>query len=240
LSVVDKGLSKFIPSQVHDAHRSFAAYTWEIAALSYMVAIWLAVIAGLVLGFSISFHAGVAGLFLASPLLYVGAPVTVVVLTLIARLHGPQTNEMGRQLLDAALTLFFALGVLSVVIGIIGAFDAFTDNGFAVVVDDLLLHLADVAIGIVAIVWALGEIVALRNLSSSDADGEPGAGSSVAPATVPYPPAPPATPTYAPPAPPTAVLPTVPPPVPPGPARAEGEPQEHLDPEGQVPEGQGS
>ncbi len=243
--MVDKGLSKFIPSQVHDAHRPFAAYTWEIAALSYMVAIWLAVIAGLVLGFSISFHAGVAGLFLASPLLYVGAPVTVVVLTLIARLHGPQTNELGRQLLDAALTLFFALGVLSIVIGIIGAFDAFTDNGFAVVVDDLLLHLADVAIGIVAIVWALGEIVALRNLSSIDADKEPAAGSSFAPAPVPNPPAPsppapPATPAYAPPAPPTAILPTVPPPLPPGPDGAEDQPQENLDPEGQVPEGQGS
>jgi hypothetical protein len=214
--MVDKGLSRFIPTQVQDTHRSFAAYAWELAALSYMVAVWLAVIAGLVLGFSISFHAGVSGLFLDSPLLYVGAPVTVVILTLVARLHGPQTSELGRQLLDAALTLFFALGVLSILIGVIGFFDAFTDSGVALIVDDLLLHLADVAIGVVAIVWALGEIVALRSSSPIETEKEP-PGGPPAVATSAYPAAAPATPPYAPPAPPTTTLPVVPPPAAPGP-----------------------
>ncbi len=56
--MVDKGLSRFIPGEVHEAHRPVAASTWELAALSYVVAIWLSVIGSLVLGFSISFHAG--------------------------------------------------------------------------------------------------------------------------------------------------------------------------------------
>lgn len=106
----DNGLSRFIPSQVHEAHRPLLSCGWEMAALSYMVAVWLGVIGSLVLGFSISFHAGVAGLFLGSSLLYIGAPLSVVALTLVARLHGPHATRLGRELLDAALTLFFLLG----------------------------------------------------------------------------------------------------------------------------------
>ncbi len=127
-------------------------------------------------------------------------------------------------MLDAALTLFVALGLLSVVIGIIGFFAAFTDTGFGVLVDDLFLHLADIAIGVLAIVWALGEIATLK--SAAPGAGEPG--------TVEAGQAPPLTPPagswtsspttmrpYAPPpAPPTTTLPTVPPPTMPPPVGA--------------------
>jgi len=162
--MVDKGMSRLIPNQVHQAHRPFASSGWEVAAVAYIVAIWLSVIGSLILGFSISFHAGVEGLFLGSPLLFIGAPLTIVVLTLVARLHGPQANELGRRLMDIALTLFFLLGVLSTVIGVIGFFAAFGDTGFGPVVDDMFSHLADIALGAVAIVWSLGEIGALGNL----------------------------------------------------------------------------
>ena len=73
--MVDKGLSRFIPGEVHEAHRPVAASAWEVA------------VAGVrggnlverhrlarVLGFSISFHAGWAGPFLGGPLLFVGSP----------------------------------------------------------------------------------------------------------------------------------------------------------------------
>jgi hypothetical protein len=220
--MVDKGLSRFIPGEVHEAHRPVAASAWEVAALAYVVAIWLSVIGSLVLGFSISFHAGLGGPFLGGPLLFVGAAVSVVALTLVARLHAPQTNELGRQMLDAALTLFLALGLLSVVIGIIGFFAAFTDTGFGVLVDDLLLHLADIAIGVLAIVWALGEIANLK--SAAPGAGEPGtAEAGVAPPLTPpagsWTSSPTTMPPYAPPpAPPTTTLPTVPPPTGPPPA----------------------
>jgi hypothetical protein len=222
--MVDNGLSRFIPGQVHKAHRPVASSAWEVAALSYMVAVWLSVIGSLVLGFSISFHAGVGGLFLGNPLLFIGAAVSVVALTLVARIHGPQTNGLGRQILDAALTLFFVLGLLFVVIGIMGFFAAFTDSGFGVLVDDLFLHLADIAIGVLGAVWALGEIATLK--SSARSEGDPGAVDVGASAPVAQPAAaytpPPATmpPFGPPPAPPTTTLPTVPPPVPPGPPSA--------------------
>jgi hypothetical protein len=214
--MVDKGLSRFIPGEVHEAHRPVATSAWELAALSYAVAVWLSVIGSLVLGFSISFHAGLGGLFLGGPSLFVGAAVSVVALTLVARLHGPQTNERGRQMLDAALTLFFALGLLSVVIGIIGLFAAFTDTGFGVLVDDLFLHLADIAIGVLVIVWALGEIATLK--IAAPGAGEPGtveagAGPPLTPPAGSWTPGPTTVPPYAPPpAPPTTTLPTVPPP----------------------------
>ncbi|HTT90595.1 MAG TPA: hypothetical protein VMF65_13670 [Acidimicrobiales bacterium] len=223
--MVDKGLSRFIPSPVHEAHRPLLSCGWEMAALSYMVAVWLSFIGSLVLGFSISFHAGVSGLFLGSSLLFIGAPVTVVALTLVARLHGPNTDHLGRQLLDAALTLFFLLGALLIVIGIIGFFAAFTDSGIGTVVDDVLLHLADIAIGVLAVVWALGEIAALNHLPPLD-ETAPGSTVEEAEPVVAYP-RPPATtppvgaPPAPPPAPPTASLPTVPPPpAPPGPSNA--------------------
>jgi hypothetical protein len=213
--VEDKGLSRFIPSQVHEAHRPLLSCGWEMAALSYMVAVWLGVIGSLVLGFSISFHAGLSGLFVGGSLLYIGAPLSVVALTLVARLHGPDATRLGRDLLDGALTLFFLLGALLVVIGIIGFFAAFTDSGFGVLIDDLLLHLADIAIGILAIVWALGEIATLKSRPLPDLDAS---GSQSEPLVVTYsqPPAtaPPVVPPPPPPAPPTSALPTVPPPAP--------------------------
>ena len=161
--MVDKGLSRIIPTQVHHVHRPFVASGWEIVALSYMVAVWLSVIGSLVLGFSISFHTGVVGLFLGSPLLFIGVPVTVVALTLVARLHGPQATSPGpgKHFMDAAHLFFLLLGVLSVVIGIIGFFAAFTDTGIGSLIDDLFLHLADIAFGVLGIVWALGEIATL-------------------------------------------------------------------------------
>jgi hypothetical protein len=223
--MVDKGLSRFIPSQVHEAHRPLLSCGWEMAALSYMVAVWLSFIGSLVLGFSISFHAGVSGLFLGSSLLFIGAPVTVVALTLVARWHGPNTDHLGRQLLDAALTLFLLLGALLIVIGIIGFFAAFTDSGIGTIVDDLLLHLADIAIGVLAVVWALGEIAALNHLPALD-ETAPGSTVEEAEPVVAYP-RPPATtppvvpPPAPPPAPPTTSLPAVPPPpAPPGPSNA--------------------
>ncbi len=222
--MVDKGLSRIIPTQVHHVHRPFVASGWEIAALSYMVAVWLSVIGSLVLGFSISFHTGVVGLFLGSPLLFIGVPVTVVALTLVARLHGPQATGLGRQMMDAALTLFFLLGVLSVVIGIIGFFAAFTDTGIGSLIDDLFLHLADIAFGVLGIVWALGEIATLGNLPSNEvaqAEATVVPGPPVPPPAAPYPPPPTTTPSYIPPpAPPTSTLPTVPPPAPPNPPTA--------------------
>jgi hypothetical protein len=215
----DKGLSRIIPTQVHHAHRPFAPSGWEIAALSYMAAVWLSVIGSLVLGFSISFHAGLGGLFLGSPLLFIGAPLTVVALTLVARLHGPQASHLGRQMMDAALTLFFLFGVLLIVIGIIGFFAAFTDNGFGPIIDDLFLHLADIAFGVLGIVWALGEIAALGNLPANDAAP---AGATVVPGPPVTPPAaafypPPTTPPspIPPSGPPTSTMPAVPPPAPP-------------------------
>jgi hypothetical protein len=234
--MVDKGLSRFIPGEVHEAHRPVATSAWELAALSYMIAIWLSVIGSLILGFSISFHTGLGGIFLGGPSLFVGAAVSVVALTLVARLHGRQTNELGRQMLDAALTLFFALGLLSVVIGIIGFFAAFSDSGFGVLIDDLFLHLADIAIGVLAIVWALGEIAHLKGaMTGAQEQGTVEAG-AVPPFTPPagsYAPSPSTMPPYAPPpAPPTTTLPTTtlptvpppteppptgPPPAPPGP-----------------------
>jgi hypothetical protein len=220
--MVDKGLSRFIPGEVHEAHRPVAAGAWELAALLYVVAVWLSVIGSLVLGFSISFHAGLGGFFLGGPSLFAGAAVSVVALTLVARLHGPQTNALGRQMLDAALTLFLALGLLSVVIGIIGFFAAFTDTGFGVLVDDLFLHLADIAIGALAIVWALGEIATLKS-AAPDA-GEPGTveagvGPPLTPPAGSWTPAPSTMPPYVPPpAPPTTTMPTVPPPTGPPPA----------------------
>ena len=219
--MTDKGLSRIIPTQVHHAHRPLAPSGWEIAALSYMVAVWLSVIGSLVLGFSISFHAGVGGLFLGSPLLFIGAPLTVVALTLVARLHGPQASHLGRQIMDAALTLFFLFGVLLIVIGIIGFFAAFTDNGFGAIIDDLFLHLADIAFGVLGIVWALSEIAALDRLPSNDAAREEATVAPGPPMTPPAPPFhPPSTTTPSPippPGPPTSTMPTVPPPAPPAP-----------------------
>lgn len=154
--------------------------------------------------------------FLGGPLLFVSAAVSVVALTLVARLHAPQTNELGRQMLDAALTLFLALGLLSVVIGIIGFFAAFTDTGVGVLVDDLFLHLADIAIGVLAIVWALGELATLK--SAVPGVAEPGTvDAGVAPPLTPpagsWTSSPTTMPPYAPPpAPPTTTLPTAPPP----------------------------
>jgi hypothetical protein len=221
LSVEDNGLSRFIPNQVHEAHRPLRSCGWEMAALSYMVAVWFGVIGSLVLGFSISLHAGVSSLFLGSSLLYISAPLSVVALTLVARLQGPHASRLGRELLDAALTLFFLLGALLVVIGIIGFFAAFTDNGFGPLIDDLFLHLADIAIGVLAIVWALGEIAMLKARPVADA-GTSGAPSEPLVATYARPPAtaPPATTPPPPPAPPTSTLPTVPPPAPPSPPKA--------------------
>jgi hypothetical protein len=214
----DNGLSRFIPSQVHEAHRPLLSCGWEMAALSYMVAVWLGVIGSLVLGFSISFHTGVSGLFLGSSLLYIGAPLSVVALTLVARLRGPHATRLGRELLDAALTLFFLLGALLVVIGIIGFFAAFTDSGFGPLIDDLLLHLADVAVGVLAIVWALGEIATLKSSPGPDVDASASPSEPLV-ATYVRPPAtaPPVVPPPPPPAPPTSTLPTTPPPVPPNP-----------------------
>ncbi len=229
--MVDKGISSFIPGQVHEAHRPFASSGWEVAVLMYTVALWLTVIGWLVYGFSVGFHYGLGGLFVDGPLLLVGSAVSVVTVTLVVRLQGPHADHLARQLLDASLTLFFLLGLLFIVIGIIGFFAAFTDGGFGSLVYDLFLHLADVAVGVLVIVWALGEIATLKNSAPSESDGEvvaAGAGSPLTPPASPYT-APPATvppttvppttmPPFAPPpAPPTSTLPTVPPPQPPNP-----------------------
>jgi hypothetical protein len=138
---------------------------------------------------------------------------------LVARLHGPQASHLGRQMMDAALTLFFLFGVLLIVIGIIGFFAAFTDNGFGPIIDDLFLHLADIAFGVLGIVWALGEIAALGNLPANDAAP---AGAKVVPGPPVTPPAaafypPPTTPPspIPPSGPPTSTMPAVPPPAPP-------------------------
>ena len=227
--MVDKGLSSFIPGQVHEAHRPFVSSGWEVAALMYAVALWLCLIGELVYGFSVSFHVGLQGLFVDGPWLLVGAAVSVVAVTLVTRLQGPNADHLGRQLLDAALTLFFLLGLLAVVIGIIGFFAAFTDSGFGPLVYDLFLHLADIAVGVLVAVWALGEIARLGNHGREPANLEPaipeqavaqtgaaGAATAASPATpdVPPPTMPPSRP---PPAPPTTTLPAVPPPAPPDP-----------------------
>jgi hypothetical protein len=225
--MVDKGLSSFIPGQVHEAHRPFASSGWEVAALMYAVALWLSLIGDLVYGFSLSFHVGLQGLFADGPWLLVGAAVSVVAVTLVTRLQGPHADHLGRQLLDAALTLFFLLGLLAVVIGTIGFFYAFTDSGFGPLVYDLFLHLTDIAVGVLVAVWALGEIGALGRHGPEPANLEPaipaqdlseaaeaGKAAAASPAT-PYSPPPTMPPFAPPPAPPTTTLPTAPPPVPP-------------------------
>ncbi len=93
--MVDKGLSRFIPGEVHEAHRPVAAGAWELAALLYVVAVWLSVIGSLVLGFSISFHAGLGGFFLGGPSLFAGAAVSVVALTLVARASRAPNERVG-------------------------------------------------------------------------------------------------------------------------------------------------
>ena len=240
--MVDKGLSSFIPGQVHEAHRPFASIGWEVAALMYAVALWLTLIGELVYGFSVSFHVGLQGLFVDGPWLLVGAAVSVVTVTLVTRLQGPHADHLGRLLLDAALTLFFLLGLLAVVIGVIGFFAAFTDSGFGPLVYDLFLHLADIAVGILVAVWALGEVAVLGHHGREPAVAEPAVAepavaepvftervtsetgeagtSTTTSAPTAYAPPPTMPPFPPPPAPPTTTLPSVPPPAPPGPPSA--------------------
>jgi hypothetical protein len=220
--MVDKGWSSFIPGQVHDAHRPFASSGWEVAALMYIVALWLCLIGELVYGFSISFHAGLQGLFVNGPWLLVGTAVSVMAVTLVARLQGPHADHLGRQLLDVALTLFFLMGLLALVIGIVGFFAAFTDNGFGPLIYDLFLHLADIAVGVLVAVWALGEIATLRNSGPGQAAPETVEAVAAAASSPPTPYAPPPTmpPFVPPPAPPTSTLPSFPPPAPPDPPGA--------------------
>ncbi len=162
----NKGLSQFLPDAVLNAYRPLLSVAVELAAAAYMVAVWLVVIGWLIVGFSVSFQNGVEGVFAGSSYAFALVPIVIVALTLATRMRGPASDARGRGLLDTALTLAFGLSLLFIVMGIVGFFASFGDNGFATVVADLLTHVADVVLGVLGVVWSLSEIAKLRQLPS--------------------------------------------------------------------------
>lgn len=157
-----KGLSRFIPDAVLDAYKPALRDGWEMATFLFMVGVWLAVIADLIVGFSISFDTGLEGFWSASDTLFISLPLVAVVFTLVVRHQAPHSTTRGLWLLDGAITLTFLFGLLSVVAGVIGIFSSFGNGTFATVVGGILFHVADIALGVAVVVWALNELGALR------------------------------------------------------------------------------
>ena len=157
-----KGLSRFIPNAVLDAYKPALADGWEMAAFLFLVAVWLGVIGDFIVNFSVSFDAGLEGLWAASGALFAGLPVLMAIVTLVVRLQGPRSTPRGLWLLDGALALSFALGALGIVAGVIGIFSSFGNSGFGGVVGGILFHVADIALGAGVVVWSLNELGVLR------------------------------------------------------------------------------
>jgi hypothetical protein len=231
-----RGLSRFIPTAVLDAYKPVLNDGWELVAALYVAGLWLVVLANLIAGFTVSFQQGVetepwTGLALPGAIV-----LSILALSLVLRLRLPQASRRGLWLLDAAVTLFLLLGVLAVVIGAIGLFASFGDGPFGAVVADFIAHIGDVVLGLVAIVWAMYELLELRRLMPLAPAANPASGPGTPPAWGPgtgapgaqpsgYPPPPVADPTTVVPAPvapvsSTAVAgpgaPTAAPPAPPG------------------------
>jgi hypothetical protein len=206
-----KGLSRFIPNAVLDAYKPSLADGWELATFMFLVAVWLGVIGDFIVDFSVSFDAGLDGLWAASGALFVGLPVLMVIITLVVRHQAPHSTPRGLWFLDGAVTLSFALGALGIVAGVIGIFTSFGNSGFGGVVGDILFHVADIALGVAVVVWSLNELGVLRKYAPVAAPAVAtatwGAPAPTAAATAPVaaePPAPPTAPSSVTPPPPPA------------------------------------
>lgn len=168
--------------------RKETASSWEIVALGWVVAVW---VYGLDALFS---QAASTAEHAALGLLVLGGPIAVFGLTVAVRLRAAQSNPMGRFCLDLAMLLASAFGPTLAVVGVIEFIHAFTINGFGNVVGTLVESVAAVLIGLLILLWGLGEIGFIRNLgAATTATVVPawGAGSAPMPPTVPTaPPAP--------------------------------------------------
>ena len=161
-------LSRFLPTTPMTTTARRAAHGWELAAVGYAVTIWLYVIGELIVSLAYlpgGFRVDLQVVF--SRQLLIAAPATLTVITLATR--RPPSDEQGRWLLDAALTLCVPLGVLFAIAGFIGFFAAFGDFSDSVsgAFYDLLIHAGGVVLGTVTARWAL------RELSNLDADAAP-------------------------------------------------------------------
>lgn len=157
-----KGLSRFIPNAVLDAYKPALADGLEMAAFLFMVATWLAVIGNFIYDFSISFDTGLDSFWAGGNTLFISLPVVLVALTIVYRRQAPQASPRGLWLLDASVTLAFLFGLLAIVAGAIGIFSSFANNGFGGVVGDIFFHVADIALGVVVVIWSLNELAAIR------------------------------------------------------------------------------
>jgi hypothetical protein len=158
----NKGLSKFIPNAVLDAYKPVLGNGWETAAALYVAALWLSFIGSLIVNFSFDFRTGTATLA-GTPEIALLTAVSIVVLTLVIRARAPHSNAKGIWLLDAALTLFFVLGIVAIVLGVIGVFASFGNGSFSTVLGGILYEIAGIGLGIVAVVWSLSELGGLRS-----------------------------------------------------------------------------
>jgi uncharacterized membrane protein HdeD (DUF308 family) len=162
--MTNKGLSRFIPDAVLDAYKPALADGWEVACFLFMAAVWLAVIANFIVDFSVSFDSGFEGLW-EGPTLFVTGPILIVIFTLVVRNGAPRSTPRGLWLLDGALTLAFLFGLLTIAAGVIGIFSSFSESGFGFVLGAIIFHVADIALGVVVVVWSLNELAVVRTHS---------------------------------------------------------------------------
>lgn len=164
-------LSRYLPkTPVGDRARAYPN-GWELAAFGYVVAIWLYVLAYEILALANlpgGFRQDLEALF--SRNLLLAAPATITAITLAARRRDRTagSDENGRWLLDAALTLCVPLGALFVFGGVVGFLSDFGDFGDSAsgAFYELLIHLAGIVLGAVATIWALGELADMNDAAA--------------------------------------------------------------------------
>jgi len=212
--------------------------TWEIAVAGFMVAALLFAVGAITEGI-------VTDVAVALPMLLLGGPVAVAVVTYVARLRNPDSGPLGRACIDLAVLLALALGLI--VFAVICFLKALSYNGFGNVVGGLVWGVSAGVMGALIVVWSMVELAVLRGLAGGptitmagvivEVAAAPPVASSGPPPAAPY--VPPYAPPYAPAADPAAPYPAggaaYVPPVAPGPAPTPGPATGALYPPSSVP-----
>lgn len=157
-----KVISKVVvPDVVLNAYKPVLSSGWEIGVAGWAVAIWLWVVAGFIANLPFGLKGDIDEAFSNLVPIFVGGSVTLVVVTMLVRFRAPKATALSEALLGSALALFLLLGVASIVLGVIGLFVAFTESGASAIFTSLMEHVAGIVLGLVLIVWSLGEMAAL-------------------------------------------------------------------------------
>lgn len=135
---------------------------WALAALGYVTAIALYLLGNFILTLAntdgLDFREVLDSVF--GRQFLVAAPTLVTAMTLATRRRGEPMSERARGWLDTAITACIPLGAVVVIGSVIGfladfgEFSSSTSGAFYL----LLLHLAGVILGTVAMLWALAEL----------------------------------------------------------------------------------